>query len=98
MEPPSTLYRIEVVYAEARRQVVLECMVAPGTTVREAVMLSGMLARFPGIDLQNARLGIYGTPVEPAAQVGEGDRVEIYRPLVADPKDARRRRARTAER
>jgi putative ubiquitin-RnfH superfamily antitoxin RatB of RatAB toxin-antitoxin module len=94
MEPRSTLYRVEVVYAEPRRQVVLECTVAAGTTVREAIVLSGMLTHFPEIDLQSVRLGIYGRTVKPGARVGEGDRVEIYRPLIADPKEARRHRAR----
>ena len=92
------LYHVEVVCAEPRRQVVLACVVAAGTTVREAILLSGILAQFPGIDLQSARFGIYGRAVKPGARVGEGDRVEIYRPLIADPKEARRHRARSVPR
>lgn len=64
-----------------------------GASVREAVERSGVLAEFPEIDLGRNRVGVYGRLVTLDSALGEGDRVEILRPLVADPKAARRRRA-----
>lgn len=84
---------IEVVYAGPEEQEVIALEVAEGTTVREAVELSGLAARHGGADLTNARIGIFGCEVTPDTPVREGERVEIYRPLEADPKQARRRRA-----
>ena len=83
---------IEVVYALAGDQRVVELEVACGTTAGEAVRLSGLLERYPEIDPVTARIGIHGRVVKGDAALCDGDRVEIYRPLVADPKQARRRR------
>jgi hypothetical protein len=64
-----------------------------GTTARQAVERSGILQRFPEIDLDQVNLGIFGQVVSPDAGLRDGDRVEIYRPLIAEPKQARRERA-----
>jgi putative ubiquitin-RnfH superfamily antitoxin RatB of RatAB toxin-antitoxin module len=88
-----TLLRIEVVYALREEQVLLELEVAEGTTARQAIERSGILQRFPEIDLDQVNLGIFGQVVSPDAGLRDGDRVEIYRPLTAEPKQARRERA-----
>ena len=85
---------IEVVYAGPDEQIVVALDVTPGTTAAEALALSGLPARFTEIDPGSARLGIYGRPIDASAVLAAGDRLEIYRALTADPKQARRRRAR----
>ena len=86
---------IEVVYALEGEQCLLRLSVPAGTTVREAALCSGMQAHFPGLDLNAAALGIFGKLVaKPEERVLEaGERVEIYRPLLADPKEVRKARA-----
>ena len=86
--------RIEVAYALREEQVLITLEVAEGTTALQAVERSGILRRFPDLDLAGTPIGIFGRVVGPGALLKDGDRVEIYRPLVADPKDARRTRAR----
>lgn len=89
------LLQIEVAYATAERQWLLSVAVAPGTSLREAVRLSGLAEQLPDVDLEACPLGIFGKIVAEAAQqaVVEGDRVELYRPLLADPKEVRKQRA-----
>lgn len=88
-------WRVAVAYAAAPdRQDVIEVTVAPGTSVEQAIRASGMLERFPQVDLARAGVGIYGERVALHDLVRDGDRVEIYRPLQADPKEMRQRRAR----
>ncbi|MGH8383049.1 RnfH family protein [Pseudomonas sp.] len=91
---PSNL-QVEVVYATAERQWLLAVDVAPGTTLREAVRLSGIAEQVPGLDVDACPLGIFGKVVNEAAlqAVVEGDRIELYRPLLADPKEVRKQRA-----
>lgn len=84
---------IEVAYAGPENQWVRELRVPPGTTIRHAVELSGVLTCFPGIDFARNRVGIYGALARLEDFVSEGDRIEIYRPLLADPKESRRQRA-----
>jgi uncharacterized protein len=84
---------VEVVYALAGAQDAVTLQLAPGATLRDAVLRSGLLERHPEIDLAAHKLGIFGTPAGPDRSLCDGDRVEIYRPLVMDPKEARRRRA-----
>ncbi|MDP2241598.1 MAG: RnfH family protein [Burkholderiales bacterium] len=84
---------VEVVYALPGKQLLVELSVAPGTTALEAITQSGLLARFPQIDPGHQTIGIFGRAVKADAVLQAGDRVEIYRPLVAEPKEARRRRA-----
>jgi putative ubiquitin-RnfH superfamily antitoxin RatB of RatAB toxin-antitoxin module len=88
------LLTVEVVYALAEAQDLIEIKIVPGTTVRKAIMQSGILQRYPQIDLAADKVGIFGRVVELDVVLEEGDRVEIYRPLLTEPKDARRQRAR----
>lgn len=85
--------QIEVVYAKAEQQTLLTLTVAEGTTLQQAVKLSGLLTLFPEIDQNNLKLGVFGVVCPPDQVVNLGDRVEIYRPLLNDPKEARRQRA-----
>lgn len=84
---------VEVAYARPDEQLILALEVAPGTTAREAVEQSGILERFPEIDLGKNKLGIFGRLVKADTELRPRDRVEIYRPLIADPKEIRRQRA-----
>src|SRR3989344_5637838 len=86
-------WRVEVAYATPARQEIIEVSVRPGATVEQVIYESGMLARFPEIELTRQRVGIFGETARLQDAVHNGDRVEIYRPLVADPKEARRKRA-----
>ncbi|MBD2838654.1 RnfH family protein [Pseudomonas sp. JM0905a] len=89
------MIRVEVVYAQAGRQQLLRLSVPRGINARDAVLRSGMEAHFPELDLAGCPLGIFGKSLlKPEERVlEEGDRVEIYRPLIADPKEARKQRA-----
>ncbi|MFM9382943.1 RnfH family protein [Pseudomonas sp. UV AK001] len=86
---------IEVVYASVDRQVLRTICVAEGSTVRAALSASGIDADFPELDLAGCPVGIFGKViVDPDVRVvQEGDRLEIYRALLADPKEVRRLRA-----
>jgi putative ubiquitin-RnfH superfamily antitoxin RatB of RatAB toxin-antitoxin module len=84
---------IEVVYALPQRQVLRRLSVSPHTTVERAVELSGMRSLFPEIDSSINKLGIFGKLVQPGTVLRHLDRVEIYRPLITDPKESRRQRA-----
>ena len=86
---------VEVAYALAHKQKIVQLQVSEGTTVREAALRSGLDAEFPELDLSESPLGIFGKgiarPQEHVLQ--DNDRVEIYRPLLADPKEVRKQRA-----
>jgi len=84
---------VEVAYATPTRQEVIEVTVPPGATVEQVIRASGMLERFPEIDLAHQSVGVFGERVHLRDPVRDRDRVEIYRPLIADPKEARRARA-----
>lgn len=84
---------VEVVYALPHSQQLVELKVAPGTSVEQAIRLSGILERFPEIDLARNKVGIYGKLVRLDTPLKDRDRVEIYRPLIADPREVRRQRA-----
>lgn len=86
--------RVEVVYATPAAQRRYAVDLPPGGTVRAAIERSGVLRDHPHIDLVRDRVGVYGKLVALEDVLEEGDRVEILRPLVADPKAARRQRAR----
>ena len=88
---------VEVAYALPERQAIIQLDVPSGTTALEAARLSGITEKFEGIDLDNARLGIYAKVVSPSQVLRNGDRVEIYRPLIADPKEVRKERAARAK-
>lgn len=91
--------RVEVVYARPDVQRLITLDVVPGTTMTQAVEQSGLLAEFPEIDLAAAPMGIFSKIDEaPATRVLQpGDRVELYRPLEMDPKEARKLRAARAK-
>lgn len=84
---------IEVVYALPEKQYLLKVRVTEGTTVEQAITASGILELRTDIDLSKNKVGIFSRPVKLTDTVNEGDRVEIYRPLIADPKELRRQRA-----
>lgn len=86
--------RVEVVYATPSEQPVIAVDVPAGATVRDAISQSGVLARFPEIELASAAVGIFGERATLDDVLEQNDRVEIYRPLLTDPKETRRRRAR----
>ncbi|MHB8624173.1 MAG: RnfH family protein [Sulfuricaulis sp.] len=86
-------WRVEVAYATPSRQEVIEVLAHPGDTVEQVIRASGVLALFPEIDLLRHRVGIFGETARLQDPVHDRDRVEIYRLLVADPKELRRRRA-----
>ncbi|MEX1031914.1 MAG: RnfH family protein [Cellvibrionaceae bacterium] len=95
---------VEVAFARPDKQKIITLTVAAGTTALEAAAASGITQEFPEIDLATAKLGLFGKHfgtkgVKPADQyvLREHDRVEIYRPLIADPKEVRRRRAEKAK-
>jgi putative ubiquitin-RnfH superfamily antitoxin RatB of RatAB toxin-antitoxin module len=85
--------KVEVVYATPDRQALYAVNVAAGATVRDAIERSGVLAAFPEIDLAHHRVGIHGKLATLATPLCDEDRVEILRPLQADPQEARRQRA-----
>lgn len=85
---------VEVVYALPAEQVLLHVRVAPHATVIQAIRASGVLERYPDITPETLQAGIFGDVVSLDARLKAGDRVEIYRPLTVDPKEARRRRGR----
>ncbi len=94
------LISVEVAYALPHQQKIISLLVEPGTSALQAVERSGIVKFFPEIDIANAKLGIFGQALgtkglDSAAShmLQQGDRVEIYRPLIVDPKDARRKRA-----
>lgn len=95
--PKPTLIEVDVVYALPRRQLVLSVRVAEGASALEAARVSAIDKQFPELVLdEQCPLGIHGQAVAAGHVVRAGDRVEIYRPLIADPKERRRARARRA--
>lgn len=86
---------IEVVYAAVDRQLLLKVSVPAGSTLRAGLMASGIAAQFPELDLQSCPVGIFGKVIaDPDRHLLQaGERIEIYRPLLADPKEVRRLRA-----
>lgn len=91
-----TKIRVEVVYALPDKQYLREVTLEQGATVEQAIEASGLLQLRRDIDLSQNKTGIFSRPVKLGDRVEEGDRVEIYRPLIADPKELRRQRAERA--
>lgn len=85
--------KVEVVYALAHEQTLLSVEIPQGTTLGDAIKLSGMLEKHPDIDLSLNKIGIFGKLGKLDSVLRERDRIEIYRPLIADPKEVRRKRA-----
>lgn len=88
---------VEVAYAMPDKQEIVMLEVLPGTTAREAAEQSGIDRQFPGLDISKSDLGIFGKVVKGDQLLRAGDRVEIYRSLIADPKEVRKRRAAEAK-
>lgn len=89
----SEFIQVEVAYALPHEQTVLSLRVAEGSTAELAIMQSGILKRFPEIDLKTCKIGIFGKAGKLDVILHNKDRVEIYRPLIADPKEVRKKRA-----
>jgi uncharacterized protein len=90
------MIKVEVAYALPHMQTLLAVELPVGATVLEAAQRSGISSKFEGVDLDNATFGIFGHVVAPRQVLRDGDRVEIYRPLIADPKEVRKARAQRA--
>ena len=84
---------VEVVYALPHDETLLKLTLVTAATVEQAITASGVLEKFPEIDLARNKVGIYGKLVKLDVILHDKDRIEIYRPLTADPKEARRQRA-----
>jgi len=84
---------VSVVFALPERATEIELALPAGATVGEAIARSRIAERHPEVDFSRAATGVFGRRVRRDAVLADGDRVEIYRPLLADPKDARRQRA-----
>lgn len=93
MDDSNTKIRVEVAYAKPDVQIIIPLEVAEGITLEEAVEQSGILNQFPEIDLNQNKVGIFGKISKKDQILREYDRVEIYRPLIADPKEIRKQRA-----
>ena len=89
---PSTI-QVEIAYARPDAQAILAVEVPAGATLEQAILESHILERFPEIQLPTAKVGVFGKLSKLSAAVRPGDRVEIYRPLLADPKEVRKKRA-----
>lgn len=88
---------IEVVYGTPIRQEIISCLVDPNTTLEQAILASGIVEEFPEIDLTVNNVGIWNRAAKLTDIVKDLDRIEIYRPLLADPKEVRKRRAEKAK-
>jgi uncharacterized protein len=84
---------IEIAYATPDKQLILECYVEPGTSPRDAVINSAIDEYFPEINKESCDIGIFGKVIRKDHLLENGDRIEIYRPLIADPKEVRKKRA-----
>ena len=89
----SETLRIEIAYALPHEQILKSLRVAPGSTAEQAIRQSGILEKHPEIDLAKYKIGIFGKLAKPDTALRDKDRVEIYRPLIADPKEVRKKRA-----
>lgn len=89
----SEVLNVEVVYALPNKQEIIAQKLPAGATVRQAIEASGLLLKYPEIDLAKNKLGVFAKLTKPDAVLRDQDRVEIYRPLIADPKEVRKQRA-----
>ena len=85
--------RVEVAFALPDDQLIISLMVDEGATVEEVIIHSGIIDQYPQIDCHDNKVGIFGKLAKLNQTVRDGDRIEIYRPLIADPKEVRRKRA-----
>ncbi len=89
----TTRLRVQVCYALPDSAFVVDVFLPPGATLLQAVQASGLQQQYPEVDLERQKLGVFGKVKPVDALLRDGDRVELYRPLQADPKETRRRRA-----
>lgn len=87
------LMSIEVVYPLPEKQEIFSVSLPVGASVRQAIEASGVLLKYPEIDMSKNKIGVFARLVKPDAPLRDRDRVEIYRPLIADPKEVRKQRA-----
>jgi uncharacterized protein len=90
---PQNHITVEVAYALPHQQLIIPVQVAPETTAAQAIQASGIISKFPEIDLGKNQIGVFGKLVRLETVLKNMDRVEIYRPLIADPKEVRKQRA-----
>jgi hypothetical protein len=83
--------KIGIAYALPQRQAWYDVEVPDGATIKDAIERSGILAQFPEIDLEQQKVGVYGKVSKLDATLNDGDRVEIYRPIICDPKTVPRK-------
>jgi uncharacterized protein len=88
-----SFFQVEIVFADHRQQKTIQISVPPASCISAAVKLSGILLDFPNIDLSKNKVGIFGKLSNLDAKVRAGDRIEIYQPLLIDPKKIRINRA-----
>lgn len=93
----SKVINIEVAYALPTKQTIVDVALKEGTTVQQAIEASNILEQFPDIDLKATKVGVWSRVVKLNDTLIDGDRIEIYRPLIADPKEIRKRRAEKAK-
>lgn len=93
MDDEAELIDVEIAYALPDEQLIVPLKAARGITVKQAIEQSGILKRYPEIDLATCKVGIFGKASRFETELYPGDRVEIYRKLIADPKEARKKRA-----
>jgi len=91
------MIKVEVAYARPDKQLILGLQAAAGITIREAIERSGILREFPEIEVEDAKVGVFSKASKLDDTLQDGDRVEIYRPLIADPKAARKKKAAKSE-
>ena len=91
--PPTSTLPIEVAYATPSQQVIIPLAIPEGATLEQAIIQSRIQEQFPEIEPATAKVGIFGKLSKLSATVRAGDRIEIYRPLIADPKAVRKQRA-----
>lgn len=84
---------VEIAYANTTHQYISRCLVSPGQTILDVIVQSKILEKFPEIDLQQQAVGVFCKVCDLNTIVSDGDRIEIYRPLTIDPKEARRKKA-----
>ena len=92
-----TAITVEVAFALPDKQKITLLTLTEAMTVKQAVLKSGLEKLFPGFDFSEAKYGIFGKVVKGDDSVKDGDRIEVYRDLIADPKEVRRRRAAAAK-
>ena len=93
----STKINVDVIYALPKEQITFTVNLEQGATAQQAIEASGILVKYPEIELNKNKLGIYSRLIKLDTVVEDGERVEIYRPLTADPKEMRKRRAEKAK-